>query len=114
VGVDTTAPYEATVSNLTPGIYTFTATAKDNTGLTGNSNSIEVRVSAEPHIESITQDGSVVTIVATGTTGITYDLEGATDFLDWTKVDSATATNGSVTLHDTVNQVFRFYRVAAH
>lgn len=112
ITVDTTAPYEASVSNLSPGTYTFTAVAKDNTGATTTSSSIQVNVAAAPQI-STTLNGSTITINASGTTGVTYDLEATTDFINWTKVGSATAANGAVSFTDTVAGTAKFYRVVA-
>jgi plastocyanin len=112
-GSDTSAPYETTVQNLAAGVYNFTAVAHDNGGLATASTPVQIRIAAEPHIDSITVNGSVVTVTATATTGINHDLEATSDFLGWTVVNSATAANGSVTLHDTVVAANRFYRVVA-
>lgn len=113
LGSDTTAPYETTVQNLAAGVYNFTAVAHDNGGLATASTPVQIRVAAEPHIDSITINGAVVTVTATATTGINHDLEATSDFLGWTVVNSAVAANGSVTLHDTVIAANRFYRVVA-
>jgi plastocyanin/uncharacterized protein YaiE (UPF0345 family) len=112
ISVDTTAPYEATVSNLVPGTYTFTAVARDNTGATTTSSAIQIRVAAAPQT-STTLSGSTITINATGTTGVTYDLEATTDFVNWTQVGSATATNGALSFTDAVSGTAKFYRVVA-
>ena len=113
LGSDTTSPYEMTVQNLAAGVYNFTAVAHDNGGLATASTPVQIRVAAEPHIDSITVNGAIVTVTATATTGINHDLEATSDFLGWTVVNSATAANGSVTLHDTVVAQYRFYRVVA-
>jgi plastocyanin len=112
ISVDTTAPYEASVSNLAPGTYTFTAVARDNTGATTTSTGIQVRVAAAPQA-SVTRDGNTITIAATGTNGVTYDLEGTTDFVTWTKISSATPTAGTMSFTDTMGPTMRFYRVVA-
>lgn len=112
ISVDTTAPYEATVSNLTPGTYTFTAAAKDNTGATTTSAVIQVRVAAAPQT-GVALTGDTITINATGSDGVTYDLEATTDFVTWTKVGSATPTGGTMSFTDTVSPTSKFYRVVA-
>lgn len=112
ISVDTTAPYEASVANLAPGTYTFTAIAKDNTGATTTSSPIQVNVAAAPQI-STTVSGSTISINATGTTGVTYDLESTTDFVNWTKVAPATAANGALSFTDNVTGTAKFYRVVA-
>jgi plastocyanin len=112
ITVDTTAPYEASVSNLAPGTYTFTAVAKDNTGATTTSTGIQVRVAAAPQT-SISLNGSTITINATGTDGVTYDLERTTDFVTWSKVTSATPTGGTMSFTDTMGPTVGFYRVVA-
>jgi plastocyanin len=113
LGSDTSGPYETTVQNLAAGVYNFTAVAHDNGGLATASTPVQIRVAAEPHIDSITVNGAIVTVTATATTGINHDLEATSDFLGWTVVNSAVAANGLVTLNDTVVAANRFYRVVA-
>jgi len=113
LGSVTTAPYEITVQGLGADVYNFTAVAHDNSGLAAASTPVQIRVAAQPHIQSITQNGDTFTVTASATDGISHDLEATADFVNWTVVNTATATNGSVTLTDTSPQPMRFYRVVA-
>jgi hypothetical protein len=113
LGSVTSAPFEKSVQNLAAGIYNFTAVAHDNGGLATASTAVQIRVTAAPQIQPVTKDGDTLTIVASATDGISYDLEGTTDFVNWTTVRTATAINSSVTFTDAAAGQMLFYRVVA-
>jgi plastocyanin len=114
LGSDTSAPYETTVQNLAPGVYNFSAVARDNGGLATASTPVQIHVAAAPQITSFTQNGASFTVTANATDGISLDLQATTDFVNWTTVATATAANSAVTLTDTSSGPMRFYRIVAH
>ncbi|HUS34202.1 MAG TPA: Ig-like domain-containing protein [Verrucomicrobiae bacterium] len=117
IAVDTTAPYEATLSNVNSGTQIFYAVATDNSGATTTSDSIQVAVAAPAQITGISQNGGSWSIGAKATTGISYDLEASSDLINWTKVGSSIASGpppaGPLSLVDNSSQTLRFYRVVA-
>lgn len=115
IGTDSSAPYSVTAT-LPAGAHTITAKAFDGSDVSTTSAPVQIQISATaaaPHIDSITVNGAVVTVTATATSGVLHELEATVDFRGWSVVDSATAANGTVTLHDVVNTTYKFYRVVA-
>lgn len=112
--IDSEAPYETTVSGLTAGLYTFFARARDNSGNTTTSASISVRVVGASEISSITLNGTSVTITASATEGVAFDLQRTTDFVVWEAVERKTATGSTLTFTDsaTNNAIYRVVAVA--
>ncbi len=69
LGMDTTAPYSFTATNLAPGLHPFTAVVTDNLGLTATSSVVNVTISTLPvtnviRIANFSFTPAVVTVAA--------------------------------------------------
>lgn len=113
VRVDSEAPYEATVSGLAPGLHTFLARAKDNSGNMTTSASIAVRVVEAPEITSISVAGTSISIVASVTDGVSYDLERSIDSIQWDAVERKQAAGSTLSFTDTATNPVWLYRIVA-
>jgi Bacterial Ig domain/Calcineurin-like phosphoesterase/Purple acid Phosphatase, N-terminal domain len=87
LGSDTTAPFEFTWSNASPGSYSLTAKATDNRGGTATSNAVGITVNPnQPPTVSITSPSSGATFIAPATITITAnaaDVDGAITRVDF-------------------------------
>ena len=65
----------------------------------------------QPHITSINSSNGVVNLSVSGAPGQSYQLQGATNVVDWADLDLQTNTTGTVNLTDPEALPSRVYRV---
>lgn len=64
-----------------------------------------------PHIESIGRSNGVASLSVSGAQGQSYELQGATNVVDWSDLDVKTNTTGTVNFTDSNALPLRVYRV---
>jgi hypothetical protein len=116
IGMDTSAPFTATVTNLTSGGYTLTARATDNTGLISTSAPVVIVVQT-PQIQLTAPgltEGGLFRFNFNTISGTTYRIEGSTttdSVVPMAEIGSLTATSSVSTFTDPESRSYRMYRV---
>ncbi|HEY4416018.1 MAG TPA: Ig-like domain-containing protein [Verrucomicrobiae bacterium] len=114
LGKATTPPFSFAVNNLSAATYTFSAVASDNGGLTAT-NSITVHViNASPVTVGATQFASAnhFQFSYSADVGLTYLVQVSTNLLDWTPINTNTATvNPTVFTDANAGRSGAYYRV---
>jgi hypothetical protein len=117
IGTDTSSPFNVPVNILTPGSYTFTARATDNTGLISTSAPVVITVQAPPEIRLAApafNGGGLFQFNFNSVSGVTYRIDGSTatdSVLPMAEVGSLTATGAVSTFVDPTPRTYRMYRV---
>lgn len=108
-------PYQWTLTNLPPGDYLLTASARNNLGLISTAHASFSVFSLRPELVFV--DSPLVSagfqFAVTGMKGVTYELQAATNFLTWNRLSLWTNFDGALRVADTNAAQFsmRYYRV---
>jgi len=118
LGMDTSNPYGASVSNLVAGSYTFSAVATDNLGATTTSSVVNISVINSATAVTLlnpTVSGSSFNFSFATQSGVSYGVQ-FTDSLspiNWQTLTNFTGKGTTMSVSDTLTGVQRFYRVGA-
>jgi hypothetical protein len=111
VGIARTNPSQIVITNLAPGVYTFSARATDDLGAESTSSSISITVAQQPTVTDITRNGDSDVLNVIGTSGVPHILETSPDLKSWTPIATNTPVSGEISFTDIQRQPNQFYRV---
>ncbi len=120
VGTSTNSPYQAIVSGLGIGSYTFTAKALDNDGGVATSAQVAVEVVAQAQPATLADPAALpgatnfqeFKFTVTGIAGASYEVEAGATLTNWTLVSSGVAPSDSFPLTFPKSSAnYLFYRV---
>ena len=113
LGNDLTAPFTFTLNSATPGNYSFTARAQDNSGLAATSPVVNVSVLTNAILSEPTRlpDGKF-RLTMEGIAGQPYTTEISTNLMSWSPIltNVAPANTFNVTDSTAPGVLMRFYR----